>query len=372
MPPGDDEIAAEPPDESSVDRVEALLGDESDEQPKKSRRLKVLIVALVALLAVIVIGVGSVVALVDYGVDHHLTRAALLPTGGAPGQRAVARNPVAGNAQNILLIGSDSRAGSVTDVQGGGGNSDVIQLVHISRGDHKISVVDFPRDLYVAIPGFPMNKINWAYARGGAPLLVATMQNLLGVHIDHVAQIDFTGFADLTNDLGGVDVYVRQGFSEGKTNSDVTNPPGFGSWTTGWHHMDGAQALGFVRERHQLTEGDIDRGRDEQEWLHAVIKKLMKPSVLLNPFKLASATNDIAKYATVDKGMSVGYLDGMAVHLAGLNGSDITYYTAPWSGFATNADGDVDVVNMPQMKLLGRALNRDEMAGYTNGENDIH
>ncbi|TWE07326.1 LytR family transcriptional attenuator [Rudaeicoccus suwonensis] len=330
-------------------------------QRRRPRFLKAFLISLGTIVCVIVLAVGGLFLYLQYGLSHNITKASLLPD--EPG--SVTRNPVAGNAQNILLIGSDTRSGTIDNLQG---NSDVIQLVHISNGDKKISVIDFPRDLYVAIPGYPMNKINWSYARGGAPLLVETLQNLLGVHIDHVAQIDFTGFADLTNDLGGVEVYVPQGYSEGGISAGTQNPIGFGSWTKGWHHMNGDQALGFVRERHQLTLGDIDRGVDEQEWIHAIVKKMLTPSVLLNPVKLVQATNDLTKNATVDQTMTVSYLDNLAVNLAQLNPSDVSYYTAPWSGFATNVDGDVDTVNMPQMKLLGQALNQDKMASYTYDE----
>ncbi|TWP39078.1 LytR family transcriptional regulator [Leekyejoonella antrihumi] len=305
-------------------------------------------------LIVVLAGVGFALYL-NHLLDSNVHHSALLPT--TPG--GPARVAQAGNAQNILLLGSDSRDPSNIHVDS---RSDVIQLVHISNNYKSIQVIHFPRDLYVPIPGHGKNKINAAYAYGGAPLLVTTMQDMLGVHIDHVAQIGFTGFAKVTDDLGGVDVYVAQAFDEN----------GFGHLTKGFHHMNGTQALGFVRERHQLKEGDIDRGRDQQAWIKAVLQKTLKAGTLLNPITLSNILDDITKTTVVDDGMTTAYMRDTALKLRNIRGNDLTFFTAPFTGFAYNkVAGDIDVVNEPKMKQLGHSLAIDDMSAYTGPRNTI-
>lgn len=307
--------------------------------------------AVLATIAVIVLGSAWGISLyLKYLFDNNVHRADLLPD--RPSKSTNVNEP-----QNILLIGSDSRDLSLADSR-----SDVIQLVHISGGTPKISIIHFPRDLYVNIPGYNKNKINAAYAYGGSPLLVETLQNLLGIHIDHVAQIGFDGFAKVTDDIGGVDVYVRQ----------AVTLPSMGALTKGTHHMSGKQALEFVRERHQLAEGDIDRGRDQQAWLRAVAQKVLQKRVLLNPAKTTSLVEDLAKSMTVDRDFSSDYLQSMAVRLRGLTLSDVRFFTAPFSGFAKDpVAGDIDVVDQKKMMALADALQNDAMEGYKEGQNSV-
>ena len=320
-------------------------GDQSVEQepPQEKKRagcFKVGCLTLLSMLLVIVLVVGGVALYVNHQLGQIQHSNSLLPSSGPT------RDTAAGSAQNILLLGSDSRGTNLR----ANGRSDVIQLMHVSSDRRTIQVVHFPRDLYVAIPGHGMNKINAAYAFGGSKLLVATMQNLLGLHIDHVAQIGFDGFTNLTNAMGGVDVYVRYPYSEG----------GFGSWSQGYHHMNGGQALGFSRERHQLPRGDIDRGVDQQEWINAMVTKALSRGTLENPKRALDMISAIAPYTLTDT--SASYLIKLGVSLRNISRNDLTFYTAPFSGFATNAVGDVDVVDMPKMKQLGEHLRKDTMS----------
>ena len=115
------------------------------------------------------------------------------------------RNPVdpstlLNKPMNFLLLGSDSRGQDR-------GRSDVMMLVHSDPDRAKLYLISLPRDLWVPIPGHGTDKINAAYAYGGAPLAVQTVENLLKVRIDNVALTDFTGFFRLIDDLGGVTVF---------------------------------------------------------------------------------------------------------------------------------------------------------------------
>ncbi|RNI23796.1 LCP family protein [Flexivirga caeni] len=331
-------------------------GSRRGRRKKKAGWLKVTLLTLLSMVLVIVLAFVGFALYLNHVLTSNIKHGAALPTAAIPAAKD------AGDAQNILLIGSDTRSGSVTNTRQNA-RSDVIQLVHISAGQKSVQIIHFPRDLYVAIPGHGKNKINASFAYGGPALLAQTVSNLLGgLTINRYAIIDFKGFADLTNDLGGVNVYVAQAFSE----------PGFGTFHKGYNKMNGDQALGFVRERHQLAEGDIDRGRDQQAWIAAVLHKTLSAGTLLNPLKLTETVKDLTKYTEVDQGTSAGDLRGLAFDLRNLRSGDVTYFTAPFTGFGMNpVAGSIDIVNVPQMKKLGQALYHDKMAEYTNGRNDI-
>lgn len=325
-------------------------------QKKKAGWLKVTLLTLLSMVLIVVLAFVGFALYLNHVLSSNITHGQALPSS------TVKPAVDAGNSQNILLLGSDTRSGSVTNNRQDA-RADVIQLVHISAGNKSVQVIHFPRDLYVSIPGHGKNKINAAFAYGGPALLAQTMSQMLGgVVIDRYAIIDFKGFADLTNDLGGVNVYVSQAFDEN----------GFGHLSKGFHKMNGAQALGFVRERHQLKEGDIDRGRDQQAWISAVLRKTLSAGTLFNPVKLTDTVKDLTKYTEVDAGTSASDIRSLALDMRNLRSRDITYFTAPFSGFATNpVAGDIDVVDEPQMKKLGQALYHDKMSGYTYGENAI-
>lgn len=319
-------------------------------QRRPAGKLKVALLTLASIVGILVLAAGGFALYLNHLLDTNIKHGAILPTGSQP-----PRDPAAGDAQNILLLGSDSRDQEL----GAGSRSDVIQLVHISDDRSRVDVVHFPRDMYVDIPGHGMNKINAAYSYGGAPLLVQTMENILGLRIDHVAQIDFQGFADLTDTLGGVDLYAPQSFDE----------DGFGNWSKGWHHMDGQQALGFVRERHQLAQGDLDRGRNQQAWIKAVLTKTLAAETLLNPVKLTNAISDVTRFTTVDESFDSSTIRSLALSLRGVRGDDLHFKTAPISGFKNIGGQDVDIVDQKLLTQLGTALSTDRMSTYTEGTN---
>lgn len=303
-----------------------------------------------ALVAVLVLLVGGFALYLNSMLSGNVQHADLLPHDGSV---AVPRDPQAKDAQNILLLGSDTRS----DDLGAGSRSDVIQLVHINSNQSRVSVVHFPRDLYVPIPGHGKNKINAAYAWGGAPLLVGTLQQLLEVHIDHVAVVSFNGFKDITDSLGGVDVRVAQYSDEG----GATFEPGI-------QHMNGDEALAFVRERHQLARGDIDRGLRQQAWMQGILKKLAGDHLERNPVKLARTIDSITSNLVVDKSMTTGYLRSMVISLRDVSPSKIEFHTAPYTGFSTiEGVGSVDLIDASGMEALGKALRTDSMASLPGG-----
>lgn len=323
---------------------------------KKAGWLKVTLLTLLSMVLVIVLAFVGFALYLNHVLSSNITHGKALPSS------TVKPAEDAGNSQNILLLGSDTRSGTVKDVRANA-RADVIQLVHISAGHKSVQIIHFPRDLYVSIPGHGKNKINAAFAYGGPGLLAQTLSQMLGgIVINRYAIIDFKGFADLTDDLGGVNVYVAQAFDE----------KGYGTFHKGYNTMNGDQALGFVRERHQLAEGDIDRGRNQQAWISAVVHKTLTAGTLLNPVKLTNTVKDLTKYTEVDADTSAGDIRSLALDMRNLRSGDITYYTAPFTGFANDpVAGSIDVVNQPQMKKLGQALYHDKMADYSFGKNSI-
>jgi LCP family protein required for cell wall assembly len=262
--------------------------------------------------------------------------------------RTKASGSAAGNAQNYLVIGSDARPGESR------GRSDVIVLVHVASDKKTVTLVHFPRDLYVSVPGHGKDKINAAYAYGGAPLLVRTMQDLIGVPIDHVAIIGFEGFKRMTDAVGGVNVYVEE----------PSSGPNY-TFHKGFQQMGGAEALAFVRERKDLSEGDISRGRRQQAFIKALMLKSLSKDVLLNPVKLAQFTYAATSNLTVDEKFSVGDMRNQALSMRSLRSGDIAFITAPFTGFGTAPNGgSIDLVDEQGMEALGEALQDDDMASY--------
>jgi LCP family protein required for cell wall assembly len=178
-------------------------------------------VSLISILLVLSAGAIGYLAFLNHTVTTNVRHAALLTTPNA-GSVLPIREPSVKGAQNILLIGSDSR-GILA-----GGRSDVIVVVHISSDRKNVYLVHFPRDMYVEVPGHDKDKIkiNAAYAYGGPQLLVRMLGKLVDVPIDHVAVIGFDGFKAMTDAAGGVDADVEE----------ASNEPGTGTVHVGWNH----------------------------------------------------------------------------------------------------------------------------------------
>jgi LCP family protein required for cell wall assembly len=328
------------------------LTETEQEPPRPRRRLRRVLAVSFALVVLLVVGVGAgYLVLLNHTVSKNVQHEALLPTPGVDGaESAPVRRPGTAKAQDILFVGSDARPGLA------GARSDVIVLMHVAGDRKTVTLVHFPRDLYVHVPGHGKDKINAAFAYGGAPLLVRTLQDLVGVPIDHVAMTTFDGFKNMTDAVGGVDVYVEE----------PSNSRGY-SFDKGFHHMSGAAALAFVRERNQLSEGDISRGRRQQAFIKALLLKALSRDVLTNPVRLAQFVDAGTKNLIVDEKFSVGEMRSQAISLRNLRGKDVRFVTAPFTGFGTSPSGaSIDLVDEAGMQRLGRALQDDAMTRYAD------
>lgn len=324
--------------------------DERDLEPRRRSRAgrKILIGFLVLLLA----GVGLVVGFIVY-------LGALVTTNVTKEENALPdMGPVHSDGSpvelpedvgmNILFVGTDARPGDA-------GRSDVMVLAHITEDRDTVYLTHFPRDLYVELPGRGKDKINAAYAYGGTSLLVETMQNLLGVKIDHVAKTDFVGFQRMTDAVGGVRVYAEEGSGQGE-------------FVEGWNDLDGERALEFVRERYELSQGDISRGHRQQAFIKALMLKALSRDTLTNPVTLAKFVDAATENLTVDEDLNLNEMRKLAFSMSGIRGDDVIFITAPFSGFGTAPDGGwIEIVDEPRMAQLGEAIRTDTMETYDGG-----
>jgi LCP family protein required for cell wall assembly len=315
--------------------------------PKKRRRALRLVLIGVAVVLVGAIGAGLLYAAsIDRSVTQNINRADTLP-GGSSTDPGSPSEPAETGTLDYVLLGSDSR-----ETDPGEGRSDSIMVVHLNKARDKAYIISFPRDMYVDIPGYGKNKINAAYSYGGAQLTVKALQNLMGVKMDHVVLIDFQGFIDLTKDLGGVTVTNKTAF----TSHGYTYPKGKIT-------ISGKKALWFVRERHSLPGGDLDRARNQRNVIKAIVNKGLSAEVIADPVTFTNFLTNVAKNITVDQTLTDADIRSTALSLR-LKSSDIVLLQAPLSGFAQVGGQDVDMVDQAKMAELSKAIKDDTLDAY--------
>jgi len=251
--------------------------------------------------------------------------------------------PAAASGTNWLIVGSDSREGlSPEDEQrlvtgdvaaaGGGQRTDTIMVAHLPDNDTKPTLLSLPRDSEVAIPGHGTNKINAAFSIGGAPLLVKTVEQATGLHIDHYAEIGFGGFANIVDAIGGVDMCVDKEMHD--TVTGITIP-------AGCQKLDGAHALGFVRMRHSdaTPRSDLDRVENQRKFIGALVSQIASPGTLLNPFDVFPLLGAAPDALTMDEGDHLQNLVGLAWAMRGISSDGVLSTTVPvTSGSAEHWD----------------------------------
>lgn len=215
------------------------------------------------------------------------------------------------------------------------GRTDTLMMVHLLSGGRGAYVVSVPRDSWVPIPSHGMGKVNWAYYFGGQTLAVRTVEQLTGVRINHVAVIDWAGFKDLTNALGGVTIDIPV------TSYDRANDI---RWTKGIHHLNGTQALLYVRDRYGLTNGDFGREARQQNFLRAVFSQLHDAVSLTNPLHMATLARNLSHAVSVDDTLTDSDIEHLLLGMRGLSASNIVFATVPYSG--TGQVGSQSVVNL--------------------------
>ena len=257
---------------------------------------------------------------------------------------------VKGPGKNILLLGSDTRSGSEAALVSGS-RADTIMLMHIPADGKGVYIISIMRDTWVNIPGYGPAKINAALNYGGISLQVATVENLVGVKIDHVAEIEFEGFKSLVNAIGGVDVQVPFAFT-----SNVW------TFTPGLMHLNGSGALSFVRERYSFADGDYQRVRNQRAFLRGLYNTMKAKGALSNVASFQSSIESLTDYMRVDSGLNAAQIAQIAAPVLTSGDTTMRMTTLPNAGPGWSYDGQsIVIVNQAANANLSYALQNDTM-----------
>lgn len=273
-----------------------------------------------------------------------------------------------GNVMNVLLVGSDSRAnvsGDLATVTGAteegsrDGLSDTMMVLHIDPQQQKAAILSIPRDLYVPIAGTGSRaKINTAFAIGGAATLVQTIQESLGIQINHYVEVDFQGFEQLVNTVGGVKVYLDAPAKDEYSGLDLPE--------AGCVQLDGYQALAYVRSRfyqyyeagswHYDPTSDFGRIQRQQDFIRRAIRKAVSTG-LTNPFQLNRLVNIGVDNVRLDSAMSTKDIVTVARRFKSLDADSVDMQTLPTTGASFAAAGDVQLLNEAEARPLIDRIN---------------
>jgi len=272
-----------------------------------------------------------------------------------PALAAYPDRPAGGKGTTWLLVGSDSRQNLTPEQQielGTGGDigngpTDTIMLVHVPAlwSDTPTTMVSIPRDSYVEIPDYGTDKINASFAFGGAPLLAQTVEQATGVRLDHYAEVEFDGFAELVDAVGGVTMCPPEPISDPLAGIELP---------AGCQKLDGRNALGYVRTR-ATPRADLDRMVNQRQFMSTLMHRAASPGVVLNPLRWYPMANAAAGSLTVDSGAHVWDLARLALALRG----NITTTTVPIGEFTGSDSGSVVVWDEEAADRLFAALKAD-------------
>ncbi len=275
-------------------------------------------------------------------------------------------------SMNILLAGADNGEDdgdgvSTTEAldseqwQPGVLRSDTIMFVHVPADRKAAYLVSIPRDAYVQIydeSGQPVgkDKINEAFAGYGPTGYVATIEHLTDLRMDHLAVIDWTGFKDISTALGGVEVYIPESFYD--SSQDIR-------WEQGYEDLEGDEALAYVRTRYGLEGGDFDRIARQQNFLRAMLEKMLDQGVFGDPVTFANMLQAVVRNLSVDDGFSKGEIRGLVLSLRGLGTGDVTFLTAPLGSYGETPEGSSIVrLDEEQSGVLWDAVREEQIGPY--------
>ncbi|MFR9790851.1 LCP family protein [Streptomyces sp. MB22_4] len=276
-------------------------------------------------------------------------------------ERPAVRAP---GARNILLIGSDTRAGDGNDRYGrdlGSQRSDTTILLHLAADRRGATAVSIPRDLMVDVPGclradgtrgepvFAM--FNHAFELGGSACTVRTVEKLTDIRVDHHMVVDFSGFKDMVDAVGGVRVCLKE---------PVDDKAAALRLPAGEVTLDGEQALGYVRARESLGDGsDTERMRRQQRFLGALVTRVRGDDVLLNPVRLYAVLNAATSSLTTDPGLAdLGGLYRLVRTVRDIPTARVQFLTVPREAYVYDANRDQLVE--PEAEKLFERLRLDQ------------
>lgn len=313
------------------------LADAQARHAARRRRRRRRLLPLLATAAVVLVGAPVAYAAYSYQqFTGNITRVDAIP---APTGTKTA--DADGEAQNILLVGDDHRPAGAsaatmqqlgTEDDGGSMNTDTMIVLHIAADGRSASMISMPRDSYVDIPGHGQAKLNAAFAwgsddgggaTGGAKLLISTVQNLTGLSIDHYVRVSLLGFYDIVDALGPVQVCLNQAAQDAYSGVDLP---------AGTSTLNAKQSLAFVRQRHGLLRGDLDRQVRQQYFLSVEAKRMLSAGTLLNPGKLQHVLKAVSSSIETDSSLDMLQL---AAQMRNLDPKNIRSATIPITGTPT-------------------------------------
>ena len=268
---------------------------------------------------------------------------------------------------NVLVMGSDTRDGANGKGIGGDtpGLSDTTMLLHLSADRQFAYGVSLPRDAMVQRPECPkkngggtdpggLTQFNAAYAIGGPACTVKTVEQLTGIRIDHFVVVDFVGFKNMVNAIGGVTICVPD---------EVNDTVGHIKLPAGTYKVNGQQALDYVRVRHDLgaPTGDIGRMKRQQAFISAMIKKVVSAGTLANPIHLLKFLDAATGSLSTDPGFAdLKKLASLGKSLKGVGLDKIQFITVPWQPYPA----DVNRVEWaPDSQRLWTLIKNDKRLG---------
>lgn len=333
------------------------------------RRHRIVLIAFVSLVSILCVSVLGFA----YALNHSLSNIKKVPITINNSARPTPENT---KALNVLLLGAD--AGTARHPKGqnksilddaasshwpvGKYRSDATMLVHISADRKEVYVVSVPRDSYVKIydsAGEPRQdtKINAALSIYGPSGAISTLENFTNLRIDHLAMVDWDGFEAITNALGGVRINIPRSYTDTKQGNKT--------WTKGEQVLKGKDALLYVRERYNLPHGDFDRVKRQQNFLRAIMTKLVDRGTLTNPIKLKKTLDSFTKNMAVDDDWSASGMRSLAFSMRHIHPGNVTFMTIPTKGTASDPiAGSIVVVDKAKCQELFASIKADDVGGY--------
>jgi LCP family protein required for cell wall assembly len=322
-------------------------------RPRRRLRNRLLIGLVVVLLAVLGLGGGGL----WWATDHYGDQVARIPHAFPDGPR-----PEPSEGTTFLLAGVDSRSPKPTtgdDAEAplwkaGAQRSDTLMLVHLGPGEDAAYTVSIPRDSWVPIPGHGQAKINAAYSWGGPALLVQTVERLTEVRVDHFAVVDWHGFMALTDAVGGVPITVRENSYDYEQHKH---------FTAGTRTMNGEEALAYVRQRHGLPGGELDRIKRQQQFLRSLVGEIGADVRITDPLGVPRILDALTASVSVDDHLSNADLRNLVLGLRHLTAADASFTTAPIVR-SDMIDGQYAlIVDRNELRTLCRRMAAEQPAG---------
>jgi LCP family protein required for cell wall assembly len=240
---------------------------------------------------------------------------------------------------NILVMGSDSREGEGNDLEAEGATderSDTTILIHVSADRKDAYGVSLPRDALVdrpdctvdgkTVPGEQLAMFNTAFSVGGAQCTIQTVEALTGIYIDHFLTVDFNGFKDMVDAVGGVEVCIPKAVDDDE--HDI-------HFEAGTQELTGQDALNYVRERYVLSvTGDIGRMKRQQAFIASMVNKVMSAGTLSRPDRIYSFLDAATDSIAVDEDLdSIASLVDLATQFEDTGLAHIKFVTVPIAAY---------------------------------------